>query len=583
MLSGADAVGRAARALRGLGRLGDGDALPPRGARGRAAPRGAAFESSFFAYYEDVDLSLRLARAGWRFACDPRARRAPRGLAHRAPHAVSPRVLDARATAGARSFATSTPALLARSVSGPPARGPRARARRSAGRASRCRCSSGRGCRSRRCARGTSRGRLARWPRPAVSDPRDHGDPRLLEGRRRICSTAVASLAAARARIAPGGVAVSLVVVDNGGGAASEEPSAGLWPDAARARQRRRTAASARPPTRRPRRRAATSCSSSIPTRAPRASPSRRSPARFDADARVVAVAPRLVEMDGSTSPPRGAAAPGSARPRGPGDVSAAPPSDARRPTRASCCCSTTCAPNHAGAPALRGTPTRTATPRFAVEQAAAAALAVRTERVRARAAASTSATSRPGTRTWISARACGREGTILYVPGRALPAPRRRLRVAPRLRALSADLLPQRPALPPRPLRRRARALAYRAAARQGHAAAPGRCFRFAADVPRSRGGGRPRLPRACSRWPCGLRAVACAPDVSIIVVSKDDAADLPVSLGSAVAQRGVDVRDAPRRQRLDRRRRRECRARFGGAVRLLAHPRERRIRRRR
>lgn len=59
--------------------------------------------------------------------------------------------------------------------------------------------------------------------------------------------------------------------------------------------------------------------------------------------------------------------------------------------------------------------------------------------------------------------------------------------------------------------------------------------------------------------------------PDVSILVVSKDDAADLPVSLGSAVAQRGVSCetllvdnastdasREAPRR--------------FGAAVRLLA-----------
>ena len=37
------------------------------------APQGAAFETSFFAYYEDVDLALRLSREGWRFLCDPAA------------------------------------------------------------------------------------------------------------------------------------------------------------------------------------------------------------------------------------------------------------------------------------------------------------------------------------------------------------------------------------------------------------------------------------------------------------------------------------------------------------------------------
>jgi GT2 family glycosyltransferase len=37
------------------------------------APQGAAFEARFFAYYEDVDLSLRLSREGWRFLCDPAA------------------------------------------------------------------------------------------------------------------------------------------------------------------------------------------------------------------------------------------------------------------------------------------------------------------------------------------------------------------------------------------------------------------------------------------------------------------------------------------------------------------------------
>ncbi len=48
-------------------------ALYRREALAQVAPQGEVFERSFFAYYEDVDLSLRLARAGWRFACDPTA------------------------------------------------------------------------------------------------------------------------------------------------------------------------------------------------------------------------------------------------------------------------------------------------------------------------------------------------------------------------------------------------------------------------------------------------------------------------------------------------------------------------------
>jgi GT2 family glycosyltransferase len=48
-------------------------ALYRREALETVAPQGQVFDSAFFAYYEDVDLSLRLAREGWRFACDPAA------------------------------------------------------------------------------------------------------------------------------------------------------------------------------------------------------------------------------------------------------------------------------------------------------------------------------------------------------------------------------------------------------------------------------------------------------------------------------------------------------------------------------
>jgi GT2 family glycosyltransferase len=49
-------------------------ALYRREALEAVAPHGQVFDDRFFAYYEDVDLSLRLSRAGWRFACDPAAR-----------------------------------------------------------------------------------------------------------------------------------------------------------------------------------------------------------------------------------------------------------------------------------------------------------------------------------------------------------------------------------------------------------------------------------------------------------------------------------------------------------------------------
>ena len=48
-------------------------AMYRRDALGEVSDGGRAFDDAFFAYYEDVDLSLRLARAGWRFALDPEA------------------------------------------------------------------------------------------------------------------------------------------------------------------------------------------------------------------------------------------------------------------------------------------------------------------------------------------------------------------------------------------------------------------------------------------------------------------------------------------------------------------------------
>ncbi|MFN2385081.1 MAG: glycosyltransferase family 2 protein [Thermoanaerobaculia bacterium] len=48
-------------------------ALFRREALDSVASHGEVFDPAFFAYYEDADLSLRLARKGWRFVCDPAA------------------------------------------------------------------------------------------------------------------------------------------------------------------------------------------------------------------------------------------------------------------------------------------------------------------------------------------------------------------------------------------------------------------------------------------------------------------------------------------------------------------------------
>jgi GT2 family glycosyltransferase len=90
-------------------------ALYRREALEAVARGGAAFDGSFFAYYEDVDLSLRLSRAGWRFVCDPRA------LARHEGSRTGRRTPFRRALWTARNrwrtlFRNFTPGLLARSL-----------------------------------------------------------------------------------------------------------------------------------------------------------------------------------------------------------------------------------------------------------------------------------------------------------------------------------------------------------------------------------------------------------------------------------------------------------------------------------
>ena len=90
-------------------------ALYRRDALTRVAPHGAVFDDRFFAYYEDVDLSLRLARAGWRFACEPRA------VARHEGSRTGRRTPFRRAVWTARNrwrtlFANFAPRLLARSL-----------------------------------------------------------------------------------------------------------------------------------------------------------------------------------------------------------------------------------------------------------------------------------------------------------------------------------------------------------------------------------------------------------------------------------------------------------------------------------
>ena len=186
---------------------------------------------------------------------------------------------------------------------------------------------------------------------------------------------AVAALAAARSRIAPGGVAVSLVVVDNGGGL-SEEAIREAWPDATVlvnvANRGFGPAAN----------QAASAARGDVlfflnPDTRAEGEPFTAIARAFDADGRVVAVAPRLVEMDGSVPPA------GTLRLAPPGREDQATFQLRRLPSFWSDACELLLidhvAPNHAARRRFRYADENRDAP-FSVEQAAAAAFAVRKE-----------------------------------------------------------------------------------------------------------------------------------------------------------------------------------------------------------
>ena len=190
LLSGEDVSVAARGAVRGPRRVGDRDALSPRGARGRR-PRRIRLRRRVLRVLRGRGPVAAPGPGGLAVRLRSASDRPPRGVAHRTPHTLAARLLD-----GAQSLAHALPQLRARPD-------PRAIFPRCCGRiwpmrapsalaAWCCRCSSGRGCRgwpgSRPanpdgCRRGRGGPRTDGWP--ASDDPRDHRDPRLLERCRR--------------------------------------------------------------------------------------------------------------------------------------------------------------------------------------------------------------------------------------------------------------------------------------------------------------------------------------------------------------------------------------------------------------
>ena len=179
-----EAPGLGARgSLRGLRRLGDGDPLSPVGAgERRLAWRGLR------------PLFLRLLRGrgplaspvsrGMALRVRARGRLPPRGIAHRAPDSRAPRALD-RAQPLAHAVPQFRAAPSREEPPAPSARGPRPR--QAAGLARRApsvlRVAAPAGSRLARPPAASASLRLARKGEPVVLGPRNHGDPRFVEGR----------------------------------------------------------------------------------------------------------------------------------------------------------------------------------------------------------------------------------------------------------------------------------------------------------------------------------------------------------------------------------------------------------------
>ncbi len=224
---------------------------------------------------------------------------------------------------------------------------------------------------------------------------------------------AVASLADARIREAPGGPAVSLVVVDNGGSGVSRDALRKLWPGASLLvnEENRGFAPAAN--------QAAGAASGDVllylnPDTRAEGAPFSAIAGAFAQNPQVVAVAPRLVEMSGSPAP----AGPLHLAP--PGREDQATFQLRRLPTLAADARELLLidhlAPNNRGRRFFRYADADRSAP-FAVEQAAAAALAVRRD-VFLRCGGFDSRYVPAWYEDVDLCERLGREGRILYLPG---------------------------------------------------------------------------------------------------------------------------------------------------------------------